>query len=295
MPYLDTFACAAEHGSFSAAGRALDVSQATVSQRVHALESHLGTPLFARAGGRVTLTDAGRALHEYARRILDLTAEARAAITGASVPVAGELVLAASSVPGHHHLPRALAAFRKRHPRVQVRASVSDTDAVFRQLDAGEASMGFVGAPGGPQFEARAFATDELVLVVPKGHPWWRKRRVAVADLAAQPFVQRERGSGSRRCFEQALARAGGTPAALTVVLELGSSEAVKGAVLGGAGVAVLSRHAVRAEVKAGALKPVAVAGLVCARDLFVVWDRRRVLSAPARLFLGFLPRAGAP
>jgi DNA-binding transcriptional LysR family regulator len=289
LPYLDTFVTAAECGSFSAAARALDVSQAAVSQRVHALEAHLGVPLFARAGGHVALTDAGRALHEYARRILDLTAEARAAITGAAVAVTGELVLAASSVPGHHHLPRALAAFRKAHPRVQVRASVSDTDAVFRQLDAGGASLGFVGAPGGPQFEARAFAKDELVLVVPKGHPWWRKRRVAVADLAAQPFVQRERGSGSRRCFEQGLARAGGAPAALNVVLELGSSEAVKGAVLGGAGVAVLSRHAVRAEVKAGALKPVAVAGLVCARDLFVVWDRRRVLPAPARLFLAFV------
>lgn len=293
LPHLETFVCAAERGSFTAAARELGVSQAAVSQRVHSLEALLGAPLFRRAGGRVALTDAGRKLHEYAARILDLTAEAWGAVTGAPVAVAGELLLAASSVPGHHHLPRALGEYRKKYPLVRVRASVSDTEAVFRSVEAGEASLGFVGAPGGPHLESRPFATDELVLVVPKGHPWWRKRAVKPADLVAQPFVQRERGSGSRRCFERALEGAGTAPAALTVVLELGSSEAVKAAVLDGAGVAVLSRLAVRAEVAAGALKPVPVEGLVCARDIYVVWDRRRVLPAPARLFLGFVLPAG--
>ncbi|MFM8272842.1 MAG: LysR substrate-binding domain-containing protein, partial [Gemmata sp.] len=187
------------------------------------------------------------------------------------------------------HLPAALGGYSKRHPLVRVRASVSDTEAVFRAVEEGAASLGFVGAPGGAHLESRRFASDELVLVVPKGHPWWRKRSVTPADLVRQPFVQRERGSGSRRCFEQALERAGASAPALNVVLELGSTEAVKAAVLGGAGVAVLSRLAVRGEVSAGTLKPVSVDGLTCVRDLFVVWDRRRVLPAPARLFLPFV------
>ena len=80
------------------------------------------------------------------------------------------------------------------------------------------------------------------------------------------------------------------------MVLELGSSEAVKAAVLDGAGVAVLSRLAVRGEIDAGRLKPVPIDGLACARDIFVVWDRRRVLPAPARLFLPvILPGPAAP
>jgi DNA-binding transcriptional LysR family regulator len=293
LPYLDTFVCAAERGSFTAAARELGLSQAAVSQRVQCLETLLRTPLFRRAGGRVSLTAAGRKLHEYASRILDLTAEAWGAVTGSPVEVTGELLLAASSVPGHHHLPRALGEYRKRYPLVQVRASVSDTEAVFRRVEEGEVSLGFVGGPGGPHLESRPFATDELVLVVPKGHPWWRKRRLRPADLVAQPFIQRERGSGSRQCFEQALERAGTAVSALNVVLELGSSEAVKAAVLDGAGVAVLSRLAVRGEVKAGMLKPVAIDGLTCARDIFVVWDRRRVLPAPARLFLTFVLPGG--
>jgi DNA-binding transcriptional LysR family regulator len=289
LPHLDTFACAAERGSFSAAGRELGVSQAAVSQRVQQLELLLRKQLFRRAAGRVTLTEAGRRLHEFARLILDMTAEAWGAVTGSPAEIAGELLLAASSVPGHYHLPHALAEYRKRYPHVHVRASVSDTDDVIRQVEGGEVSLGFVGAPGGSFLESRPFATDELVLVVPKGHPWWRKRQLRPADLLGQPVIQRERGSGSRRFFEQALEQSGTAAGALNVVLELGSSEAVKEAVLDGAGVAVLSRNAVRNEVKIGRLKPFRIDGLNSARDISVVWDRRRALPALARLFIEFV------
>src|SRR5207248_2936125 len=111
LPHLATFAAAAERGSFTAAARDLGVSQAAVSQKVQALERELGVPLFRRAGGRVELTDAGRRLHEYARRILDLHREARREVAGREAPVEGELLVAASSVPGEHLLPALLAAF----------------------------------------------------------------------------------------------------------------------------------------------------------------------------------------
>src|SRR6476659_9050196 len=90
LPHLDTFAEAAERASFTAAARALGLTQAAVSQRVQALERELGVPLFRRAGGKVELTDAGRKLHEYARRILDLHHEARREVTGKETPVTGE-------------------------------------------------------------------------------------------------------------------------------------------------------------------------------------------------------------
>src|SRR5215211_765969 len=263
LPHLETFAEAAERGSFTAAARQLRVSQAAVSQRIQHLETLLNAPLFRRHAGRVTLTDAGRRLHEYARRILDLTAEAREAVTGTHDEVTGELVVAASSVPGQHLLPPTLAAFHERHPAVQVRVSVSDTDAVFRELEEGHAHLGLVGGQGGgSHLEFRRVCCDELVLVVPKGHPWWAKDRVRLREFLGQPLVQRERGSGSRRCLERALERHRVTVSALNVVLELGSNEAVKEAVLQGVGVAVLSRRAVEKEVQAGRLKAVHVDGL---------------------------------
>src|SRR5262245_23931953 len=102
LPYLDTFAEAAERASLTAAGRALGLTQAAVSQRVGALEHQLGVPLFDRRGGRVELTEAGRRLHEYARRILELHREARREVSGHPAPRTGELSLAASSVPGEY-------------------------------------------------------------------------------------------------------------------------------------------------------------------------------------------------
>jgi DNA-binding transcriptional LysR family regulator len=287
LPHLETFAEAAERASFTAAARHFGISQAAVSQRIQQLETALKTPLFRREAGKVSLTDAGRRLHEYARRILDLTAEAHAAVTGTPGRVTGDLRLAASSVPGQHILPHALAAFRKAHPGVQVRVSVSDTDAVLRELEQGSAHLGFVGGPGGgPHLEFRRFGTDELVVVVPTKHPWAKRKRVSARELTAQPLIQREPGSGSRHCLERALEGAGLNPSSLNVVLELGSSEAITAAVLEGLGVTVLSARAVQKEVRAGRLHVLRVDGLTLERDLFVVRDRRRALPAAAQSFL---------
>ena len=171
LPHLETFTEAAERSSFTAAARALGLTQAAVSQRVQALERELGVPLFRRVGGRVELTDAGHRLHEYARRIHDLHREARREVTGRETPVAGELAIAASSVPGDYLLPALLAVFGPRHPQVRVRASVSDSAGVIDQLERGEVSIGLVGRKAdAPHLEYRHLADDRMVLVVPRDH-----------------------------------------------------------------------------------------------------------------------------
>src|SRR5262249_25341799 len=250
----------------------------------------LNVSLFRRQGGRVLLTDAGRRLHAYALRILDLYQQARAEVTGRREPVGGELNLAASSVPGEHLLPRLLQAFRERHPHVEVRATVTDTRAVLHEVEQGGVHLGLVGGKDdNPHLQYRSFACDEMVLVVPAGHAWGRRRRVSLTELCSQPLILREAGSGSRWCLEQALARAGVSPRGVRVALELGSNEGIKEAVLRGLGLAVLSTHVVDKEVEAGQLHALRVTGLPLQREMFVVWDRRRVLPATAHLFLGLL------
>jgi DNA-binding transcriptional LysR family regulator len=296
LPHLDTFAKAAEAGNFTAAARALGLTQASVSQRVQALEQLLGVPLFERHGGRVVLTEAGHRLHGYAQRILALHGEALRELTGRQAPLAGELSLAASSVPGDFLLPDLLARFRERHPHIQVRAAVTDSRQVLHQVEQGQAHLGLVGGKAeSPHLEYRCFACDRLVLIVPSGHPWGRRKRVPLDQLCAQPLIVREGGSGSRWCLEQALSRAGKSFQDLDIALELGSNEAIKEAVLRGLGLAVLSEHAVRQEVEGGKLHAVQVTGLPLVRQMFVVWDRRRALPIPARLFLDLLqPCPGA-
>lgn len=299
LPHLETFARAAECGSFTAAAQALRLTQAAVSQRVQALERELGTALFERTGGRVLLTDAGRRLYDFAQRILDLHGQARAEVAGLKAPVSGQLLLAASSVPGEHLLPALLSDFRRCYPHVKVRASVGDSMGVLAQVERGEVSLGLVGRrTDNPHLEFRPFASDRLVLVVPPEHPLARRRKVSLKQLAALPLVLREAGSGSRHSFETLLEQAGRSPCDLQIALELGSNEAVKEAVARGAGVAVLSTFAVQKELRAGALHALAVSGLPLDRAMFVVQDRRRVLPLPARLFLVFLethPAAANP
>src|SRR5262245_6965848 len=173
LPYLDTFAKAAELNSFTAAARALGLTQAAVSQRVQALQRELGVSLFRRRGGRTLPTEAGRRLYPVAQRILALHHEARRALAGALPPAESELVLTASSVPGENLLPDLLSVFRARHPGVRLRVTVGDSETALRRVEQGQAHLGLVGRKGdSPHLEYRGFAGDTLALVVPAGHPW---------------------------------------------------------------------------------------------------------------------------
>lgn len=290
LPYLETFAKAAELGSFTGAAKALRLSQAAVSQRVQALELTLDTALFKRQGGRVLLTEAGQKLYGYTQRILDLHREARREVAGHETPVAGELLLAASSIPGEHLLPALLSAFGQKHAQVRVRATVSDSMGVMAQVERGNVSLGLVGRKvDNPHLDFRFLASDRMVLVVPPDHALSKRKKLRVKELPRYPLVLREVGSGLRHCFEKSLDKAGLSLADLRVALELGSNEAIKEAVLRGVGIAILSTYAVQKEVGAGQLHALTVSDLHCDRDMYIVQDRRRVLPLPARLFLLFL------
>ena len=290
LPYLDTFSKAAELSSFTATAKTLRLTQAAVSQRVQALERALDTALFTRHGGHVALTAAGRKLYNHAQRILDLHREARRAICGRELPLTGDLFVAASSIPGEHLLPALLSSFGRMHPHIRVHASVSDSMKVVAQVERGEASLGLVGRKAArPSLVYRHFASDRMVLVVPPDHPLSRRRKLSVKQLARFPLILREAGSGLRICLEKALDNAGISVSELNVSFELGSNEAIKRSVLEGAGVAVLSTYAVMKEVKAGQLHSLQITGLNCDREMFVVFDERRVLPLAARLFLAFL------
>ncbi|MBA4192815.1 MAG: hypothetical protein C0467_33040, partial [Planctomycetaceae bacterium] len=216
--------------------------------------------------------------------------EARKEVTGHEPPFVGELVIAASSVPGEHLLPAFLAVFGQKYPNIRVRAAVSDSMAVIGQVERGEISFGLVGKKtDNPNLEFRFLASDRMALVAPTGHALSKKRKVTVDQLATHALILREAGSGLRHCFEKSLERAGRSLTDLRIVLELGSNESIKEAVQRGVGVAVLSVLAVQKELKTGTLHAIEVKDIHCNRDMFVVQDRRRVSPLPARLFLAFL------
>jgi DNA-binding transcriptional LysR family regulator len=290
LPHLATFAVVAERGAFTAAATELGVTQAAVSQRIALLEKELHISLFDRRAGRISLTEAGQRLYQYARQILDLHGQARMEIGDFRPAVSGDLPIAASSVPGECFLPALLSDFHAKHPQVHVRATVSDSGSVLTEVEKGKASLGLVGQKSErADLESRPIGGDALVLIVPPGHPWATRRAVSLAALAGEPLIIREVGSGSRCTLEKSLQQAGSSLAGLSVSLELGSNAGIKDAVKRGLGVAFLSRYCVQRELAAKELRAVRVGKLDLARQFYVVYHRRRPLSPPASVFLHFL------
>lgn len=296
LPHLETFSKAAELASFTRTAEALGMTQAAVSQRIHALERAVGVSLFRRHGGRVELTEAGRRLYDYAQRILELHAEARHALGQCAQELTGELRIAASTIPAERFLMGLIDAFHKVHPQIHVVAEVGDSAAVVSAVEQRRAALGLVGHRiAAPWAEYRLFAKDQLALLVPTRHPWKDRTTIAVDELRRQPLIVREPGSGTRACLEQALATRNLTLADFNVTLELGSNEAIKDAVLRGIGVAVLSTRAVEEDLAHRRLREVPVEGLDLTRELYIITDRRRPLPSPARAFMHFLETQQLP
>jgi DNA-binding transcriptional LysR family regulator len=290
LPHLATFAAVAERGGFTAAAADLGITQAAVSQRIAVLENMLRVSLFNRRAGRITLSEAGQRLYGYARQILDLHRQARADISGFRPTVAGDLPIAASSVPGECFLPALLTAFSEKYPGVHIRARVGDSGSVMQDVEKGQAALGLVGQEvEKPALEFRPIGSDSLVLVVGSTHRWAARERILLNAMVGESLIIREPGSGSRYALEKSLQRSGASFAELNITLELGSNAAIKDAVKRGLGVAFLSRLAVQREIDAGELRAVTVGGLSLTRNFYLVYHRRRPLSPAASVFVQFL------
>jgi DNA-binding transcriptional LysR family regulator len=287
---LEVFAQVVDARSFSRAAEALRLTQSTVSEHVRLLEDELGTRLFDRLGRETVPTRAGELLHGYAKRLLALRAEARQAIDQFLGQISGTLVVGASTIPGEYVLPPLIGRFREKYPQVSIALQISDSRGIVQAVLDGQVEVGVVGAhPGHRSVEARELMPDELVVVVPPGHPWFGRRQVTLEDLRTERLVVREAGSGSREALEHALAEAGTGLAAMRVIAEMGSTGAIKQAVKAGVGLSIVSKRAVEEECQHGLLWCVKLKDLPVTRHFYVVTHASRSRSPLCQAFLDFL------
>ena len=284
---LRTFCAVAEQLSFSAAAHELSISQPSVSYQVKELEAALGLPLLDRLGKRVRLTEAGQVLHEYARRTLALLDEAALVMEQMRGVERGTLRVGASTTVGIYVIPLALGAYKKRHPNLAVSLEIGSREALQERVKQGALDLAVLSPPiADAELASTPFTEDELVMVVPAGHPLAGRRGLTLRDFVGESFLMREVGSGTRLAVEMAARRSG---VALQVGMELGSNGAIKHAVEAGLGVAVLSSHAVELERKGGGLVVVAIEGFPIRRPWSIVHLRRRQLPAAVAQFIEFL------
>jgi len=284
---LHIFCRVIEHKSFSRAAEAVHLSQPTVSAHIKDLEAHFGCPLIDRLAKEAAPTQAGRLLYGYARRLLGLRDEAESAMSQYQGKTRGRLVVGGSTIPGTYLLPRAVGRFRRRYPEVRLSLVIEDTAGIISGILEGVLELGVVGAESGEKdIRQEAVMEEEMRLIVPRGHPWAKRRRVALAELWEEPYIAREAGSGTLQSLQAHIGDLGRERRELNVIAEMGSTEAVCQGIREGIGVSILSPLAVAEDLAAGRLKALAVEGLDLTRRFYLTTHRRRSLSPLATAFI---------
>ena len=288
---LEIFYWVAELKSFSQAAELLSLRQPTVSAHVQELEEASGGKLFYRMHGRVSLTPLGELLAERAKTLLAFKRQTRAAVEQFHGTLSGELWVGGSSIPGEYLLPAKLGAFTRKYPRVKPILRIRDSAGIVEDVLDGKVELGFVGSKiADARLAFKKIWNDEMVLAVPKAHPWSRRKFVQVAELRSQKFVSREPGSGTLESFSHLLSKGRRSVGKLLdVSMELGSTQAVIEALRGGFGISILSRISIQHELAEGSLVEVRVRGLTMRRDFYEVSHRRRPLHPIAQAFREFL------
>ena len=271
---LHLFLVIARHRSLSRAAAELDLGQATVSERLKALEAEVGTALFARQGRGVSLSPAGEAFLPYAERALDVLRQAQASARDASEGQRGQVTVAVTVTSGAYLFAPALVAFRREHPAVQVQVrSAHSWDATGLILD-GVAQLALISGPSvHAQIESVAGFRGRLVLVAGQRHPLSAAPEVTLERLAREQWLVSYWGPASQAFLERVRASGGGGETAgdgdtagsedanAGEWMELSPVELVKGMLLAGTGVSLVPEIAVRRELAAGELAALTLRG----------------------------------
>ncbi|AFL74105.1 LysR family transcriptional regulator [Thiocystis violascens] len=252
---LQVFHTVARLLSFTKAAQTLHMTQPAVTFQVRQLEEHFNTRLFDRTHNRISLTDAGRKVCESADRIFELYAEMENAVRGITGQISGVLTIGASTTIAEYMLPPLLGDFKERYPEVAIHLKVSNTEGIVSMVENNAIDLGVVEAPvANKNLVVEICKQDYLVAIMPPSHPLASLPEVTFEQLLEYPFICREEGSGTREVIGDYLQQQPEGHATLKIAMELGSPEALKGAVEAGMGVSVVSGTTVQKELKLGTL-----------------------------------------
>ena len=284
---LHIFCKVVELKSFSKAGEAVRLSQPTVSSHIRDLEDHFSCRLIDRLAKEAVPTKAGKLLYGYARRLITLREEAEAALSVFHGKMKGRLVIGGSTIPGAYVIPRFVGSFKTSYPDVVISLIIGDTEKIINATLSGELELGIVGAKtDNKKISQQVLLDDEMCLIVPANHKWSRKKEIEPGMLLKEPFIIRERGSGTLKSIRQSLSAGDIHMDDFNVVAEMGSTEAVCQAIKNGVGVSIVSKIAVSEELKAGTLKALTIAGLHLRRNFYLTLHKYRSLSPIGNTFI---------
>jgi DNA-binding transcriptional LysR family regulator len=287
---LRVFGAVARHLSYTQAAKTLGCKQPTVSALIAQLESMTQLVLFEPQGKRLALTDAGRELYGHVQQVeaaADDLYMAAAELRGAGTTREATLSVAADTTVGTYVMPHLLGMFHRQHPNITLNLHVANRAGVRARLLEHLADLVVAGRP--PAVDGlviEPFFANRLVVVAAPDHALAQRATVPLAELAAERFVLREEGSGTRAAIEE-LFEVAGLPLAIGMVL--GHIESIKQAVIAGLGVSVLSEAAIQRELEQGTLAVLSVEGFPIQRHWYITRLATHPLSPGAAAFAAFL------
>ncbi len=287
---LEIFCKVVELKSFTKAAESLSLAQPTVSEHMRILEETLGERLLDRLGREVLPTPAGKVFYQYAVNIIRLRNEAIQSLDQFKGQLSGHLVLGASTIPGNYVLPRFIGEFKAHHPAIKITLGIGNTATIIEKVLEGELEAGVVGSISSDRrIVSEELFSDELVLAVPQGHPWASQAAISLDQLASEAFILRKKGSGTRIVMSRILEENGFDVSKLTVIAEMGSTEAIRQAIKARIGVSILSLQAIAEDLDRDLLATVQIKGLRFCRPLYLIQRRSRGISPLCSAFLDYL------
>jgi DNA-binding transcriptional LysR family regulator len=295
LKQLEVFVAVAETCSFSRGAEKACITQSTASQHIQGLEEELSVRLFDRGRGGALMTEAGKLFYVRARKILSECDESRSAVRRFLGMEDVVLKVGSSTIPGTCLIPAALGKFQVDCPRVRLEVSQGDSRSVVQQLLAEEVELGFIGGRyDDDRINFDEMGQDTIVCAVAHSSVDSQKKSLSQAELCKVPLIVREQGSGTQKAIYEALAKTWINRESLRVIAVLGSSEAVKRALLEGAGYAFVSSISVEEELASGVLTSVRIPGLNISRKFYAAYRAGRELSPAAKAFLKLMLSSSA-
>ena len=280
---LEIFLEVARLASFSRAAEKRYRTQPAISSQIRALEEEVGARLLDRSGGRVSLTAAGKLFFKYAEETLDRRKTILTEIAETERVPRGEIVVGANEGTCLHILPEVFAQFKRDYPGVSVSIKRSDYAKILESILENVVDFGVVSQPvNDNRLQAELIHRDELVAIMPAGHPLAAKKSVTVAEVAAFPLVVPKAGH-TRDALDTLYYDRMLKP---SLAMELDSSELLKRFVAADVGVGFIARSNIEEDIRAKALAAVSLADAQVRRDLALVFRKDKALSRAAKAFM---------
>ncbi len=289
---LNIFCKVVEMEGFSKAGTVIHLSQPTISSHIKDLENHFECQLIDRLGKKVAPTKAGELLYHYACRILALRDEAETAMAEFQGKIKGRLVIGGSTIPGGYILPQLIGIFTKEFQDVTVSLVIGDTDQIIQDTLSGVLEFSIVGAKAlDKRIIQEKLIDDEMRLIVPADHRLAKKKQIGLKQMLQEPFIIRERGSGTLKSIQASLAKKDFSSEDMNIISEMGSTAAVIQGIKSNVGISILSTIAVTEELKTGSLKALKIKELSLKRGFYLTRHKHRSASPLCNAFIAFLKK----